>query len=189
VIVVLVGAGALTIIVIALYNGIVGARQRVREAWGAVDVQLQRRASLIPNLVETVKGAAAFERGTLQTVVAARSALTAAGGPREAARANDELGRALGSLFAVAEAYPQLKATENFRAAADGALRHRGQDRLRAQLLQRQRRDLQHQGADGAGRARREPRPIRAGGILHRRRGSIDGSRRTDGFEEVTRSG
>ena len=113
-IVVLVAVGALAIIVIALYNGIVGARQRVREAWGAVDVQLQRRASLIPNLVETVKGAAAFERGTLQTVVAARSALTAAGGPREAARANDELGRALGSLFAVAEAYPQLKATENF---------------------------------------------------------------------------
>ena len=99
---------------IVLYNGIVGAKQRVREAWGAIDVQLQRRASLIPNLVETVKGAAAFERGTLQAIVEARGALTSAKGPREAAQANDELGRALGSLFAVVEAYPQLKAVESY---------------------------------------------------------------------------
>ncbi|HYM23961.1 MAG TPA: LemA family protein, partial [Vicinamibacterales bacterium] len=61
-----------------IYNGIVGAKQSVREAWGAVDVQLQRRASLIPNLVETVKGYAQYERDTLKTVVEARSALTSA---------------------------------------------------------------------------------------------------------------
>jgi len=114
VILVFVAPGAVAVIAAVLYNGIVGARQRVREGWSAVDVQLQRRASLIPNLVETVKGAAAFERDTLKSIAEARSALTSASGPRAAALANEQLGRALGSLFALAEAYPALKATENF---------------------------------------------------------------------------
>jgi LemA protein len=97
-----------------LYNGLVSARQRVREAWSAIDVQLQRRASLIPNLVESVKGYAQYERETLRKVVEARGALGAATGPRDAARANDDLSVALRSFFALAEAYPDLKASERF---------------------------------------------------------------------------
>ncbi|HUL74349.1 MAG TPA: LemA family protein [Vicinamibacterales bacterium] len=97
-----------------LYNSLVSARQRVREAWSAIDVQLQRRASLIPNLVEAVKGYAAYERGTMIRVVEARSALGSASGPRQAAQANDELSGALRSVFALAEGYPDLKANERF---------------------------------------------------------------------------
>lgn len=102
------------VIVAVLYNGLVAAFQHVREAWGAIDVQLQRRASLIPNLVESVKGYAEYERGTMERVVAARGAIGAAAGPREAAKANAELSAALGTFFAVAEAYPDLKANERF---------------------------------------------------------------------------
>jgi LemA protein len=112
----LVGAAAvvLLLLVVGLFNGLVNGRQRVREAWSAIDVQLQRRASLIPNLVETVKGYAAYERGTMTKLTEARSALGSAAGPRAAARANDELSGALRSLVAVAEAYPDLKANERF---------------------------------------------------------------------------
>jgi LemA protein len=99
-----------------LYNGLVRARQRVREGWSAIDVQLQRRASLIPNLVEAVRGYAAYERGTMERVVEARRALRAATGPGAAASANGELTRALGTLFALAESYPDLKANERFAA-------------------------------------------------------------------------
>ena len=107
-------AGVVLLGLVLLYNGLVAASQHVREAWGAVDVQLQRRASLIPNLVEAVKGYAEYERGTMERVVSARSALGAAAGPRDAARANAELTSALGTFFAVAEAYPDLKANERF---------------------------------------------------------------------------
>jgi LemA protein len=99
---------------IVLYNGLVRARQRVREGWSAVDVQLQRRASLIPNLVESVKGYAAYERGTMKQVAEARGALGRATGPGAAALANDDLTAALRTFFAVAEAYPDLKASERF---------------------------------------------------------------------------
>jgi LemA protein len=105
----------LLVVVALIYNALVRTRLRVREAWSAVDVQLQRRASLIPNLVEVVKGYAAHEQGTLTRVVEARGALTQAEGPRDSARANEDLGSALGSLIAVAEAYPGLKADEQFR--------------------------------------------------------------------------
>jgi LemA protein len=108
---------ALALAVIAgglLYNRLVSARQRVREAWSAIDVQLQRRASLIPNLVETVKGYASFERDTLQRVTTARSAVASAPGPRAAAAASDELTSAVHLLVAVAEAYPDLKASQRF---------------------------------------------------------------------------
>ena len=97
-----------------IYNGLVSTRLRTREAWSAIDVQLQRRASLIPNLVESVKGYATYERETLRKVTEARGALGAAPNPREAARANDDLSGALRSFFAVAEAYPDLKANERF---------------------------------------------------------------------------
>jgi LemA protein len=96
------------------YNGLVRARLRVREAWSAVQVQLQRRADLIPNLVETVKGYVAHERGTLEAVTRARAALQSATTPAAAAEANNMLTQTLRSLFAVAEAYPELRANQNF---------------------------------------------------------------------------
>jgi LemA protein len=97
-----------------LYNGLVSARQRVREGWSAIDVQLQRRASLIPNLVEVVKGYATFERETMTQIVEARRALGDAAGPAAAARADASLTHALHHLFVLAEAYPELKASERF---------------------------------------------------------------------------
>lgn len=97
------------------YNGLVRGRLGVREAWSAVDVQLQRRASLVPNLVETVKGYAAHERQTLESVTRARTQLQTATTPGEAMQANNQLTQALRTLFAVAEAYPDLKASEGFR--------------------------------------------------------------------------
>jgi LemA protein len=109
-----VAAIVLAVALVVIYNGLVGARQRVREAWSAIDVQLQRRASLIPNLVEAVKGYAGYERETLRRIVEARGAVSAAAGPRAAAEANRELTGALRSFFAVAEAYPDLKASERF---------------------------------------------------------------------------
>ncbi len=100
--------------VLLAYNGLVRARLRVQEAWSAVEVQLQRRAALIPNLVETVKGYAAHERGTLESVTRARAALQSASTPAAAAEANNQLTQTLRSLFAVAEAYPDLKANQDF---------------------------------------------------------------------------
>ena len=100
--------------VAALYNSLVSARLGVREAWSAVDVQLQRRASLIPNLVDVVKGYAWYERDTLLGIVEAREAVGAAAGPRTAASADAALTGALGAFFALAEAYPDLKANERY---------------------------------------------------------------------------
>jgi LemA protein len=109
--------GILVVLFIALwsiYNGLVSARLRVREAWSGIDVQLKRRSSLIPNLVETVKGYAAHERETLEAVTRARAMLDNAKTPAQAAQADNILTGALRSLFAVSEAYPDLKANENF---------------------------------------------------------------------------
>jgi LemA protein len=112
---VVIAIGALVAMLVGwTYNALVSARLRTREAWSAIDVQLQRRASLIPNLVESVKGYATYERETLKKVIEARGALSSAAGPRDAARANDDLSGALRSFFAVAEAYPDLKANERF---------------------------------------------------------------------------
>jgi LemA protein len=100
--------------IIGMYNGLARARLRVREAWSGIDVQLRRRSSLIPNLVETVKGYAAHERETLENVTRARAQLDNAKGAQQAAQADNILTGALRSLFAVAEAYPNLKADRNF---------------------------------------------------------------------------
>lgn len=102
---------------IALYNGLVKKRQMVEEGWSGIDVQLKRRADLIPNLVETVKGYAAHESDTLEQVTAMRAKVGQAAGaaPADRAVAEGELSNALGRLFAVAEAYPDLKADSNFR--------------------------------------------------------------------------
>lgn len=99
---------------VVTYNRLVGARNRVAEAWSGIDVQLTRRAELVPNLVETVKGYQLHERRTLEEVTAARSRMVRAPGPAEAGRADDALEAALSRLFAVAEAYPDLKASDQF---------------------------------------------------------------------------
>jgi LemA protein len=112
--VVLVVLVALLLWVIVVYNNLVRGRNRVREAWSGIDVQLRRRGSLVPNLVETVRGYATHERGVFEEVARARSALQQAGGAAAAASANTALSQALGHLFAVVEAYPQLRASESF---------------------------------------------------------------------------
>ena len=101
---------------LGIYNGLIRSRIRCREAWSGIDVQLKRRSSLIPNLVETVKGYAAHEREVLENVTRARAQLEQAGSPGQAAQADNALTQTLRSLFAVAENYPQLKANENFLA-------------------------------------------------------------------------
>ena len=101
--------------IIVSYNSLVNKRNRVREAYSQIDVQLKRRSSLIPNLVETVQGYAKHEKEVFEKVTEARSALIGASGPKESAKANDQLSGALKSLFAVAEAYPDLKASDNFK--------------------------------------------------------------------------
>jgi len=103
------------LLLVALYNRLVQQRNRVDNAWAQVEVQLKRRWDLIPNLVETVKGYAAHERETFENVTQARARAQQAGTPAEAAQAEGILGAALGRLFAVAEAYPELQADENFR--------------------------------------------------------------------------
>jgi LemA protein len=105
----------LAIIVVVLYNNLVKLRNLVDNAWAQIEVQLTRRADLIPNLVNTVKGYAAHERETLDAVISARGAAMGASTPAEASAAEGPLTAALGRLFAVAEAYPDLKADTNFR--------------------------------------------------------------------------
>lgn len=97
------------------YNSLVQLRNRVKEAWSQIDIQLKRRSSLIPNLVETVKGYAKHEKQVFENVTKARSALVGAKDPHQAAAANDMLTGALKSLFAIAEDYPDLKASDNFK--------------------------------------------------------------------------
>ena len=125
------GAGAIGIILIVIlvllvivglwamgaYNGLVRLRNLVQESWRQIDVELKRRHDLIPNLVETVKGYAAHEKGVFEEVARARSAaITPGSGPAEQAQQENVLTQALGKLFAVAEAYPDLKASQNFMA-------------------------------------------------------------------------
>jgi LemA protein len=102
-------------IVVAIYNRLVRLRNRCENAWAQVDVQLRRRYDLIPNLVEAVKGYAAHERQTFEEVTKARTAAQQAQGVQQQAQAENLLTQAIGRLFAVAEAYPELRATENFQ--------------------------------------------------------------------------
>lgn len=106
--------GLLAVVLIGIYNGLVKAKIRVDEAWSDITVQLKRRLDLIPNLVETVKGYAKHEKSVFEEVTKARAAMASAGGVAETAQADNMLSGALKSLFAVAEAYPDLKANENF---------------------------------------------------------------------------
>jgi LemA protein len=110
--------GVIVVIVlwaISVFNGLVALRQRVNQAFADIDVQMKQRHDLIPNLVETVKGYAAHERGTLEEVVKARNVAMAAQGPAQQAAAENMLTGALRQMFALAEAYPDLKANQNFQ--------------------------------------------------------------------------
>jgi LemA protein len=100
---------------VATYNRLVQRRNRIDNAWAQIDVQLKRRRDLVPNLVETVKGYAAHESATFEAVTRARAAAASASTPEQAAAAEGQLGQALSRLFAVAEAYPELKADAGFR--------------------------------------------------------------------------
>lgn len=104
----------LVIFLIGMYNGLVRLKVQCDNAWADIDVQLKRRYDLIPNLVETVKGYAAHEKGTLEAVINARNRAMTASGPADKAQAENMLTGALKSLFALAEAYPQLRAIESF---------------------------------------------------------------------------
>ncbi len=104
----------LALYAIVSYNGLVSLRNRIENAWAQIDVQLKRRYDLIPNLVETVKGYAAHERETLDAVITARNAGMNAQGPHDQAEAENQISGALKSLFALSEAYPDLKANQNF---------------------------------------------------------------------------
>ncbi|MGO4342083.1 LemA family protein [Pedococcus sp. 2YAF34] len=107
----------LVLAAVGIYNGLIKLRNLVQEAWRQIDVELKRRHDLIGNLVETVKGYAAHERGTLEDVMKARSAAMAGGqSPAQQAQSEGLLSQALGRLIAVAEAYPDLKANQNFLA-------------------------------------------------------------------------
>lgn len=108
-VVVLIGIAALV-----MYNGLVKSRNRVENAWSQIDVQLKRRSDLIPNLVETVQGYATYEKGTLESVIAARNQVTSASTPKDAAVADAALTASLRQVFALSEAYPDLRANQNF---------------------------------------------------------------------------
>ena len=114
VIVIVVVLVLLALYVIVTFNGLVSLRNRIENAWAQIDVQLKRRYDLIPNLVETVKGYAAHERETLDAVIQARNAGMSAQGPHDQAEAENQITGALKSLFALSEAYPDLKANQNF---------------------------------------------------------------------------
>jgi LemA protein len=114
IIVVLAIVAVLALFVMGLYNSLASTKVKIAEAWSQIDVQLKRRVDLIPNLVETVKGYASHEKEVFENVTQARSALMGAKTPEEAGKADLALGGALKSLFAVAEAYPELKAQEGF---------------------------------------------------------------------------
>lgn len=108
-------AAVLILWVLATYNSLVTLRNHVREAWSQIDIQLKRRSSLVPNLVEVVKGYAKHEKDIFENVAKARSAMMGAKNPHEAAAADNMLTGALKTLFAVTENYPELKASENFK--------------------------------------------------------------------------
>ncbi|NCO10643.1 LemA family protein [Candidatus Saccharibacteria bacterium] len=112
--IIIIVAVVLLIAVIAMYNALVTLKIRVESAWSDITVQLKRRIDLIPNLIETVKGYAKHEKSVFEEVTAARSSLMSAKGVKETAKAENQIEGALKSLFAVAEAYPDLKANQNF---------------------------------------------------------------------------
>ncbi len=116
VIIIIVVIAIILLAIVGMYNNLVSLKMRVKNAWAQIDTQLKRRFDLIPNLVETVKGYAAHEQGTLEKVVEARNSYTTATTVEDKAEANNQLTQTLKSLFALSESYPDLKANENFMA-------------------------------------------------------------------------
>ena len=104
----------LILVIISTYNSLVGLRNRVKDQWAQIDVQLKRRFDLIPNLIETVKGYTKHESETLENIVKVRNTYASANTPQEAMEADGELNKAVSKLFALAESYPDLKANTNF---------------------------------------------------------------------------
>lgn len=115
----LIAIAIIAVYAMVTYNGLVVLRQRVKNAWAQVDVQLKRRYDLIPNLVNTVKGYATHEKSTFEQITKARSQAMSATGPAEASEAESQLTGTLRTLFAVAESYPELKADKNFQKLQD----------------------------------------------------------------------
>lgn len=111
----LVVLAALVAFVVSIYNRIITLENRFENAWSQIDVQLKRRSDLVPNLVETVKGYASHEQSTFEMVAKSRQAMMGAKTPDEGAAAANMMSQALGRLFAISEAYPELKASENFQ--------------------------------------------------------------------------
>ena len=111
-------AAVIAVYLIVVFNRLVRQRNVVREGWSGIDVQLKRRTDLVPNLVETVKGYASHERGTLDDVIKARNSAMSAQGPAQVSAAENQLSGALGRLIALSEAYPDLKANANFQQLA-----------------------------------------------------------------------
>jgi hypothetical protein len=174
IVIVVVAVAVVLLLFLALaFNHLVRLRNETQAGWSNIDVQLKRRNDLIPNLVEAVKGYAAHERGLFDEVTQARAAAAGGGGPAATAAASDQLSGAVGKLFAVAENYPQLRATENFQ-------QHRGQDRRRAPVLQLGRADVQHRDPELPRRSLcrndRVPRPrvLRGPGLRARDSASLD---------------
>jgi LemA protein len=114
-VIILIVLAVIVIALVAMYNGLVRLNVRSDEAWSDITVQLKRRADLIPNLVNTVKGYASHEKSVFEDVTAARAATLSASTPAEAAKAEGDFQQTMKSLFAVAEAYPELKASDNFK--------------------------------------------------------------------------
>ena len=135
------------------YNRLVALGQRVNQAFADIDVQLKQRHDLIPNLVETVKGYASHERGTLDDVIKARNSAMSAQGPAQVSAAENQLSGALGRLIALSEAYPDLKANANFQQLAKRAVGSRKQDRGQPPFLQQRGPGIQHRHPADAGRA------------------------------------
>ena len=133
-------AGVIVIILILFvvlsYNGLIGKRNRVQDAWAQIDVQLKRRYDLIPNLVDAVKGYMKYEKAVLTTVTQLRSSIVS-GNTQDKAQANNQISAALKTIFAVAENYPDLKASQSFLNLAGTAYRYRRQDIFRENFIQR----------------------------------------------------
>ena len=147
----------LALFLVFAFNRLVRLRNETEAGWSNIDVQLKRRNDLIPNLVESVKGYAAHERGLFDEITQARAAVSGAGGPAQAAAASDQLSGAMGRLFAVAENYPQLRATENFQKLQAELTDTEDKIAAAAPLLQLGRPDLQHGHPELPGPALRGP--------------------------------
>ena len=163
-------------VLVGMYNSLVRLRVRVNGAWADIDVQLKRRWELIPNLVETVKGSAGHERETLQAVIDARNRAMSAQSPTEAAAAEGMLAGALGNVFALSEAYPELRAVEAFNGLQGSWTRSRIRSRTRDATTMRSSR-LQHEDPGLPDQPSGQPVRPPAPGVLHpRRRASARGA-------------